>query len=257
MSRRPLTDTMSWLREGTSVLLSTVDRLADDELRQPSLLPGWSRAHVVAHLARNAEALGRLAASARTGVRMPAYLSRERRDADIEESAGFPADRLRTELADTATTLAAAFEALDETSWQALVDDPRGRDIPATEMPWLRVREVWLHAVDLNARTGMGDLPAGVLDGLLGDAARAMSERPGCPAVLLEDADREGRSWRLRAPIPATESPGGSPPAGAVVTVRGASAELAGWLLGRTGGSRLSARGPGGHTAPPTPPPFL
>ena len=45
------------LDSGTRRLVRSVDAMTDDQWRQPSLLPGWTRAHVVAHLTLNAEGL--------------------------------------------------------------------------------------------------------------------------------------------------------------------------------------------------------
>ncbi|MGH9095430.1 MAG: maleylpyruvate isomerase N-terminal domain-containing protein, partial [Acidimicrobiales bacterium] len=52
-------------------------------LRTPSLLPGWTQAHVVTHLARNADGLVNLLAWARTGIQTPMYVSWQRRNEDI------------------------------------------------------------------------------------------------------------------------------------------------------------------------------
>ena len=49
-------------------LLALVDRLPERDFAGPSLLAGWTRAHVAAHLVHNAEGLTRLATWARTGV---------------------------------------------------------------------------------------------------------------------------------------------------------------------------------------------
>ena len=53
----------------------------------PTALPGWTRKHLVAHLAGNAEALLRLLHWAGTGERTPMYTSPEQRNADIESLA--------------------------------------------------------------------------------------------------------------------------------------------------------------------------
>lgn len=232
MSAPALADTLRWMREGTTLFVGSVDRLSDDELRAPSALPGWTRAHVVGHLARNAEALGRLATWARTGVPTPMYPSREQRDADIEASALLPVSRLRVELVDTALALATAFDTMGQADWQATVRSAQGREIPASQVPWLRVREVWLHAVDLDCGTRVGDLPEGMLDALLDDVCGTMSGRSGCPSAVLEATDREDRGWRL-----------GPPDDVAAATVRGSAAELAGWLVGRCSGASLRASG--------------
>jgi maleylpyruvate isomerase len=246
-----LARTRAWLSGGSVFLLDAVDRLSDDQLREPSLLPGWTRAHVVAHLARNAEALIRLASWARTGVETPMYASREQRDADIAASAELPAKRLRAELVDTATELDAAIDRLDERAWAATLRNAQGRAIPATQVPWLRVREVWLHTVDLDAGAQLTDLPAELLDALLTEVSATLSERPDCPAAALEPEDRE-RTWRLGPQDGPEEGPQQGP-----VTLRGTAADLAGWLTGRTGSSGVSAQGTGGEVPVPDPPRWL
>jgi maleylpyruvate isomerase len=210
--------TLPWMRAGQAAVERVVAELTDDALRAPSALPGWSAAHVVGHLARNAEALGRLVAWARTGIETPMYAHREQRAADIETSAERPAEILRTELTTTAEALDAALAGLDETAWQAGVRSALGRPIPAAEIPWMRVREVWLHGVDLGEPADA--LPDGVVDALLDDVTGMLSGRDGCPAALLEPADRD-RTWRLGPDEPASP------------VVRGSAAELVAWITGR------------------------
>jgi maleylpyruvate isomerase len=238
MDRRDVSVTLPWMGAGTEFLLRAVGALPDDAFADPSRLAGWSRAHVVGHVARNAEALTRLVTWARTGVETPMYADREQRAADIEESAKSPVDTLREELGETAATLDAALAALDERGWQAPVRSAVGRAIPAAEVPWMRVREVWLHAVDLDAGAELTDLPPDVVDSLLDDATGTLSTKDGCPAALLLPTDRE-RSWSL--------DPDG---AGEPTELRGTAADLLGWLIGRTAGERLDARG--GVPVPPS-----
>ena len=71
----------TWVDRGTRLLLDVVDTLDDAALDRPSGLPGWTRRHLLAHVASNAEALGRLLDWARTGVENPMYASPEARDA--------------------------------------------------------------------------------------------------------------------------------------------------------------------------------
>jgi maleylpyruvate isomerase len=230
---------------GTGLFSRAVDALPDDLLRAPSALPGWSRAHVVAHVARNAEALTRLASWARTGVETPMYPSREHRAAEIESSAQAPADVLRAELTGTAATLDDALAALDDTTWQAEVRSALGRPLPAAEIPWMRVREVWLHAVDLDAGVSVADLAPDVVDSLLDDSSGTLSTAEGCPAAVLAPTDRE-RTWTLG---PASDAP---------VQVRGGAAQVLGWLVGRTGTDGVEAvTADGAPTAVPAPPRWL
>src|ERR1041385_6710494 len=79
---------LSWVAEGQAQFEQAVMEL--DDLTGPSRLPGWTRGHVVTHVARNAEALTRLLAWARTGIEPPMYPSAQARDADIEAGAARP-----------------------------------------------------------------------------------------------------------------------------------------------------------------------
>ncbi len=83
--------TIARISEATDRLIESASALADGQLRDPSLLPGWSRGHVLTHLARNADGLSNLLIWARTGVETPQYTSRDDRDAQIEEGSGRPA----------------------------------------------------------------------------------------------------------------------------------------------------------------------
>ncbi len=213
------TTTMTWMREGSIHFLAEVDKLSDDALRAPSALPGWTRAHVVGHVARNAEALSRLTTWASTGEETPMYADRDQRAAEIERSASLSARVLRDDLAGTAEILDGALADLTPAQWQAQVRSALGRTVPAAEVPWMRIREVWLHAIDLDAGATTNDLPAGAVDLLLDDVTTALSAKDGCPALVLTPADRD-RSWRLGVEEPAA-------------TLTAAAADLAGWLTGR------------------------
>ena len=73
-----VTDSLAWAADGAAHLRGLMSRLGDDAFRAPSLLPGWSRAHVLTHLARNADGMINLLLWARTGIVTPAYASVER-----------------------------------------------------------------------------------------------------------------------------------------------------------------------------------
>lgn len=73
--------------DATQRLLGTARVIAEPDLRGPSLLPGWTRAHVLAHLARSADAMRNLLIGARAGADRPGYASAEARAADIEQAA--------------------------------------------------------------------------------------------------------------------------------------------------------------------------
>lgn len=52
--------THSWddVAHATAALIDTVESLPEGAQFEPSLCAGWTRGHVLTHLARNAEALG-------------------------------------------------------------------------------------------------------------------------------------------------------------------------------------------------------
>ena len=86
----------------TQRLLGTARVITEPDLRTPSLLPGWTRAHVLAHLARGADAMRNLLVGARDGQDRPAYASAAARQADVEHGAGLRRDELLADLAASA-----------------------------------------------------------------------------------------------------------------------------------------------------------
>lgn len=221
-TRRDLARTREWADEGTDVLCRALDSLSDTEFDRAALLPAWNRRQVLAHLARNAEALSRLLNWARTGTVTPMYADAQQRSTEIERSAQFDAQRLRRELVDTAATLQQDVAAMTEQQWSATVRSARGREIPAAEIPWMRAREVWLHALDLDIGVEVADLPVAFSRTLVGDVAEFLEATPDCPAVRLVDGVE---SWSIGD---------GGP------LVRGEPAYLAAWLTGRSVGEGLT-----------------
>ncbi|PXY26812.1 hypothetical protein DI005_27715 [Prauserella sp. PE36] len=161
--------TSDWLDECTDLLLRTVDGLADADFDAPSALPGWTRRHLVAHVHYNAEALRRLVSWARTGVENRMYASVEQRNAEIEDGSKLPVATLREQVHSSARALGADLAALPEEAWRTEVVTAQGRTVPATEIPWMRTREVSVHAVDLAAGVDFADLPPGLLRALADD----------------------------------------------------------------------------------------
>ncbi len=228
---------VAWLAEverATRTLYEVVGAIDLAALRGPSLLPGWSRAHVVTHLARNADALVNLLTWAKTGVEHQMYPSAADRDADIAEGAGRLPQLLRADLDAACQRFATAAAELPPTAWEAEVVHPRSGALPAYRVPWLRLREVWFHLVDLDRGIGFEDLPAELLEGFLEDAVAQYTGRPGVPSVRVEAVFPDGRqrSWALTAD--SETSP----------TVNGAAADVLGWLTGRQSGARLNGTAP-------------
>jgi maleylpyruvate isomerase len=233
---RSLAHTLAWAGDGAAHLRGLMTRMGEDAYAAPSALPGWSRAHVLSHIARNADAMINLLDWARTGVRTPAYASREQRDADIEAGAGRPPAEIRTDVVESSDRLARVVRAMPESAWSVHVQNAQGRDLPATDIPWLRAREMWIHAVDLDVGASFADMPAPMVATLLTDVAGAMGEKPDCPALRLTAPD--GSTWEVGDQAAAT-------------TVTGPAPSLVAWLLGRSRGRDL--RSSGGKPLPALP----
>ncbi|MFF4341801.1 maleylpyruvate isomerase family mycothiol-dependent enzyme [Kitasatospora sp. NPDC001540] len=169
MSTRTLADARRWAALGTELFLAAAAPFGPAEYAAPGPLPGWSRAHLAAHLAANADALGNLVHWAATGTPTPMYASPAERLAGIERGRALPAAELTRRVRESAERLAAALDALTPEQWQAPVVTAQGRTVPAAELPWLRAREACVHAVDLAAGVTFADLPADFLAALCAD----------------------------------------------------------------------------------------
>ena len=150
------------LERQTAALLETVAGLTD--LSHPSLCEGWSRGHVLAHLARNADGLGNLVRAAH-GADVTMYASSERRDADIEEGAQRPPEEIKADCTQTAGEILAALATLTPEDDETIVTrTPGGETFPARRLPLMRLREVVYHHVDLDAGFTFHDVPDDLLD---------------------------------------------------------------------------------------------
>lgn len=225
----PVATLLDWVEDGQLALQRAVDALTADAVTQPSALPGWTRGHLLTHLARNADALVNLLTWARTGIRTPMYASPDQRATDIEAGAGRPSAEQRADVRESAARFRKAAEALSGDAWSATVVSGQGREIPASEVPWLRVREVWIHLVDLDVGVGMDVLPPDLAWALVRDVAGWMSARvdPETGAELTA----EGHGTVVL----------GTPSTG--VTVTGPPYALAAWLTGRGGSDELLVTG--------------
>jgi uncharacterized protein (TIGR03083 family) len=176
-----------WLTDTTTLFLGGLDKLSDADLDAPTGLPGWTGRHLVAHVHFNALALGRLVSWAATGTENRMYPSMERRNAEIAEGAGLPAADLRRLVHASAEELTVALDALPAEAWAHEVVTAQGRTVPATEIPWMRARELAVHAVDLGAGATFADLPDDLVTALLTDVVTkrvAGGEGPGLAAWL-------------------------------------------------------------------------
>ncbi len=148
--------------DATQRLLGSARVIADPDLRQPSLLPGWTRAHVLAHLARGADAMRALLIGARDGEDRPAYASAEARAAGIERAAAQEAKDLVADVADSAMALRTVARQLPDDAWPRCVRVLGSAPFPAAQLLTRRLVEVELHHCDLAAGYTPADWPADV-----------------------------------------------------------------------------------------------
>ena len=211
--------TLAWMHDGTRRLLAAVATLPDAALTAPTTLPGWNRGYLLSHVAANADALRNLVHWARTGEERRMYASAQQREAGIAEGARLPAAELRAWLSASARALADDLGALPDTAWDAKVVTAQGLTRSASEIPWMRDREVYIHAVDLDAGIRWADLPAGFLAELLDDVTSRRSAKGGGPALAAAATDA-GRAWEVAG-------------TGTPVPVSAPLADLAAYLTGR------------------------
>jgi maleylpyruvate isomerase len=215
---------LSSVRDATDRLLSTVSGLDDAAVAGPSLLPGWSRGHVLAHLARNADALVEVLAG------RPMYASPEARDADIERDAPRPPDAQYADVRDSAARFREAGDA--PADWSRTVELRGSITDVASSVPFRRLVEVELHHVDLDSGYTLEALPGDFTERAIDYLAQRFDTHREVPATtLIADG---GRTWHTGGG--ATDGP---------VTVSGSAADLLGWLSGRRDGSALKVRGGG------------
>lgn len=219
-------DPMRLLQDATRSLVRTVDAMPDEAYAEPSLLPGWSRGHVVAHLTLHAEGSVRALDALAQGERGVAlYASSAQRDADIDELAAAEPTELRSRLLAATTELLDALERVPEQAWHGTVRRAPDSDVsfPAGQLPAKRLAEVEIHHVDLDAGYDRALWSEEFATGLVGTLVAGLE--PAAP-LTLRSSD-SGTSW----PVGGEGGP----------WIAGTSADLGWWLSGRGDGEGLTS----------------
>lgn len=206
-------------RRGTAYLARRIAELTDSDFDDATLLDGWTRRHLVAHAAYNAVALCRLLDWAVTGKETPMYASTEQRGREIADGATLNAGALRNLFLHSCARLDEKWRHLPRAAWTETVRTAQGRQVPAEETVWMRTREVWIHAVDLDNGARFGDFPVPVLESLLTDVVGAWRTRSAGTNLVIAVDGRE----------PIAVHPGTQP----ITTVTGTLPAVARWATGR------------------------
>ncbi|WP_310270658.1 maleylpyruvate isomerase family mycothiol-dependent enzyme [Haloactinomyces albus] len=209
------------VRDGHHRLLDLLSELETDEFRQASRLPGWSRAHVVAHLAHNARMLTRVTRHAVQGELVEPYPDDDR-DSAIERDSALGATALVELLISAQAELEITWDSLAEQDWQRPV---RFRNGTVHDLLLCRWRENEIHTVDL----ALGVTEESWSPEFCEHAIDFLSPRLEGSDVLLAPGDLS-RIWTFG------DGSGG--------TVRGPSHTIACWMSGRAPQRRPTCDGP-------------
>ena len=218
----------------TQRLLGDTISVREEDWPAPSRLPGWSRAHVASHIARQADGMVRLTEWARSGQRQDMYASAEQREADIDAGARRGGLELQIDLDTSAGRLNQAFDAMDEAAWDAVVELRGGTEVPARLLPLSRLLEVVVHHVDLDIGFEVDQIDNTTAEWLLEWCAFRVRSREEFPRLDL--TSDSGFTISLGS-------------AGEPAAVSGTSANLLGWVMGRVDDSAV--RGGEGRPRPP------
>jgi maleylpyruvate isomerase len=162
-------------RDATERVSTGVAQLTDGEARGPSRLPGWSRGHVLTHLARNADGIRNMVEGAIAGEERDMYPSGpDGRAADIDSGADRGASELIADFTAASAALDAAWRGMPDDAWDRLGLTIAYGPVPMRRVVWSRRRELLVHLVDLDLGVAPADLPA---DYLVGDAEWLREQR--------------------------------------------------------------------------------
>lgn len=212
----------------TTRYLQALTLLDDQSVHRSSVLPGWSRAHVVAHLSRNADAFTGVLAAVAAGEPAAMYGSSEARDHDIEETVA------RQDLGGLVEDAITSVARLTEAFWSCEADpDAPYRRVPGEEATfplWTlgprRRAEVEIHHADLDVGYEPSQWPTDFSTALVRQRHQELAAlADDCPSMGLTATDVDGL-WTLG---------GGQGP-----EISGAVGDLGWWLVGRGGGRGLT-----------------
>jgi maleylpyruvate isomerase len=151
------TAALALARLGTAFFARKLNELADEGLYRPSLLAGWSRAHVVCDVAYHARAVSRQVEAATKGLAVPPF---EHLGDDVDLGATLPPRALRHLFDHAVIHLNVVWRDLPSGGWQAVGVAEDGAIRPLSDTPFIRARRLWVRALELGNGARPRDLPA-------------------------------------------------------------------------------------------------
>ena len=192
-----LSDNLMLLAHETALLTDTASGLDNETIRAASLCEGWTRAHVLTHIARNADGLAKLARWAITGTPAAMYVSPQAREADIAASSTRTAQEILTDVTQSAARFAAEATGLAGRPEDVEVEMRTGRKVLGGQLPTLRLLEVVFHHVDLDAGYTFADADPGFVKRAISNAVQRMSSSGATPPISLRG--EAGATWTVGA----------------------------------------------------------
>jgi maleylpyruvate isomerase len=195
-------------------VVATLQHLTDEQVKQPSRLPGWTVGHVATHIARNAQGHVRMFDAAIRGEVAEMYPGgSEQRTGDIEAGSGRSAAELLADVTATAADLEATWAAMPDEAWAGRGITFAGEST-MSDLLFIRWRETTVHHADLGLDFAWSDWD---------------------PEYVRAELVRLTMLWASRKPMGLTELP---PEA-----LRAGDHHRVAWLLGR---AEIEGLGPAG-----------
>ena len=195
-------------------LLVGLSGLTDAAVRRPSLLPGWTVAHTLTHIARNADSHVLMLQGAQRGAVVAQYPGGlEQRNADIEAGVDRSAEQLVADVGESNARLQATWLAMTEDGWNGQGSAGFG-PVAVNDLPFRRWRETVVHHADLGLGYSWRDWPADYVRIELGRlimlwASRKPMGLTTLPATAVALSDHERAAWLLgRAAVDGLDAAG-------------------------------------------------
>lgn len=203
---RTLNTHVAGCAESHQRLLQSLDSLTDDQCREPSALPGWTRGHVLSHLARNAESHVHVLQCAARGEVGEQYVGGAKaRKEGIESHAHDSAELLVGAVRKSIYALEGQWAATNSEGWQGHGINSAGASIAMSDIVFLRWREVEVHHADLALTFTFGNWNS---------------------TYVRMELDRQVMMWRASKPMGLTPVP--------KIALQLSPNERLAWFLGRT-----------------------
>ena len=180
-------------------LIGHIAEFTDDDVRQRSLLPGWSIGHLLTHLARNADSVVRRLDAAAWNEEVDQYAGGAAgRAAEIDAGATRSAAALIDDVAAASTAVDDAFDGFDDAAWGRPSRHGSGSIHPIAVLPFRRWREVEVHMVDVGRGYSWSDWPHDLVELWLPSALAGLPDRTDSRPLL---------AWILRRADPPELNP--------------------------------------------------